>query len=85
LTQGLIYAKLGILKHMKPLDILQIIIAVLLVIAVSLQSRGGGLSSVFGGGGASFQTKRGAEKTIFIATIVLSALFFAISLVHIFI
>lgn len=70
---------------MKLLDILQIIIAALLIIAVSFQSRGGGLSSVFGGGGASFQTKRGAEKTIFIATIVLAVLFFVISLAHIFI
>jgi len=70
---------------MKLLDILQIVIAVLLIIAVSFQSRGGGLSSVFGGGGASFQTKRGAEKTIFIATIVLATLFFVISLAHIFI
>jgi len=70
---------------MKLLDILQIVIAVLLIIAVSFQSRGGGLSSVFGGGGSSFQTKRGAEKTIFTATIVLSILFFVISLAHIFI
>ena len=70
---------------MKLLDILQIVIALLLIIAVSFQSRGGGLSSVFGGGGASFQTKRGAEKTIFIATIVLSILFFVVSLAHIFI
>lgn len=70
---------------MKFLDILQIIIAVLLIITVSLQSRGGGLSSVFGGGGASFQTKRGAEKSIFVATIVLSVLFFIVSLAHLFI
>ena len=70
---------------MKLLDILQIVIAVLLIIAVSFQSRGGGLSSVFGGGGASFQTKRGVEKVIFTATIVLSILFFVISLAHIFI
>ena len=70
---------------MQLLNILQIVIAVLLIIAVSLQSRGGGLSSVFGGGGASFQTKRGAEKTMFVATIVLATLFFIISLSHIFI
>lgn len=70
---------------MKFLDILQIIIAVLLIITVSLQSRGGGLSSVFGGGGASFQTKRGVEKSIFVATIVLSVLFFIVSLAHLFI
>lgn len=70
---------------MKPLSILQIIIAVFLVITVALQTRGGGLSSIFGGGGGAFQVKRGAEKAIFIATIVLSVLFFIVSLVHIFI
>ncbi len=69
---------------MKLLDIFQIIIAILLVIAITLQSRGGGLSSVFGGSGGVYQTKRGAEKFIFITTIVLAVLFFLVSLSHIF-
>ncbi len=70
---------------MKLLNIIQIVIAVLLVIAITLQSRGGGLSSVFGGSGGVYQTKRGAEKFVFIATIVLAVLFFVISIWHIFI
>lgn len=70
---------------MSPFNILQIVIAVLLVVAVSLQSRGGGLSSIFGGGGGSFQTKRGIEKSLFITTIILASLFLIISLAHIFI
>jgi len=70
---------------MSLLNILQIVIAVLLIIAVSLQSRGGGLSSIFGGGGGSFQTKRGLEKSLFTVTIILASLFLIISLAHIFI
>jgi protein translocase SecG subunit len=63
------------------IKILQLIIAILLMIAVLLQNRGGGLSGVFGGGGGSFyMAKRGIEKKIFTATIVLSVIFFSISL-----
>ncbi|MFH1745170.1 MAG: preprotein translocase subunit SecG [bacterium] len=65
----------------KSLQIIQIIIAVLLSISILLQSKGAGLSGVFGGGGNVFSTKRGAEKKLFTATIILSVLFFAMSLV----
>ena len=42
-----------------------------------LQNRGSGLSGVFGGGGGGgFSVKRGAEKVLFKATIILSILFF---------
>lgn len=58
------------------ISIAQIVISILLVIAVLLQQRGGGLSPVFGGGGAGgYGTRRGVEKKIFYATIVLVALF----------
>ncbi len=57
------------------LPIIQVILSVLLVMAVLLQNRGGGLGSAFGGGGASYHTKRGFERTLFIATIVLGILF----------
>jgi len=58
------------------LSISQIAISVLLIAAVLLQQRGAGGSSIFGGGGGeSYYTKRGFEKVIFIATIVLAGLF----------
>lgn len=57
------------------LTISQIIISILLVTAVLLQQRGGGLAPIFGGEGGIYRTRRGAEKAIFIATVVLSALF----------
>lgn len=57
------------------LNIAQIIISVLLVTLILLQQRGGGLSPVFGGEGGVYRTRRGIEKSIFIATIILAALF----------
>ncbi|MFC1726944.1 preprotein translocase subunit SecG [Patescibacteria group bacterium] len=56
--------------------IFQIIISVSLIVAVVLQSRGTGLGSAFGGGGESYRSKRGVERILFLATIVLGVLFF---------
>jgi preprotein translocase subunit SecG len=66
------------------LQIIQIIIAVLLVAAVLVQQRGSGLSGIFGGEGASYHTKRGFEKKIFTATIILAVLFFTTSFINLF-
>lgn len=65
---------------MKNLQIAQIIVAVLLMLAILSQNRGVGLSGVFGGTGNIYRTKRGLEKKLFIATIILAVLFFSISL-----
>jgi len=62
---------------MKWLKIAQIIIAVLLMVSILLQNKGAGLSGIFGGGSDIFRTKRGAEKTLFIITFILSILFFS--------
>lgn len=59
----------------KILPYAQIGLALLLVIGILLQQRGAGLSSTFGGAGVGYSTKRGAEKVIFQATIVIAALF----------
>jgi preprotein translocase subunit SecG len=62
------------------LTIAQIAIAIILIAAVLLQARGTGLGSAFGGEGNIFRTKRGIEKILFYATIVLGILFAGISL-----
>lgn len=64
------------------LDIVQLIIAVLLVTTILLQNRGAGLGAAFGGGGNIYHTKRGVEKTLFIATIGLSATFLVIAFIN---
>jgi protein translocase SecG subunit len=57
---------------------IQIVLSVLLIIGVLLQQSEAALGSAFGGGdsfSSGYHTKRGAEKTIFIATIVIAVLF----------
>ena len=58
-----------------------IIISIALIASVILQSRGGGLGGLVGGeSGGVFSTRRGIEKTLFRATIVLSVLFFLLAI-----
>lgn len=59
------------------LPVVQIVISLLLAGAILLQARGTGLSSVFGGESTFYHTRRGVEKFIFWATIVLAVLFVA--------
>lgn len=68
---------------MQIITIVQIVVSVLLIVAILLQNRGTGLSGVFGGGDNVYQTKRGAEKFIFIATIILSFIFFGLAITNI--
>jgi len=57
------------------LGIVQIVLALLLVVSILLQNRGAGLSDTFGGSGNIYQTKRGFDKFLFMATIILSVAF----------
>lgn len=57
------------------LSLLQIILGLLLAGLILLQSKGTGLGSTFGGDMGFYGTKRGAEKMLFIATIIIAALF----------
>lgn len=63
--------------------IVQILISVLLIAAIVIQSRGTGLGSAWGGTGEFYRSKRGVEKILFIATIVLATLFFFASIANI--
>lgn len=58
----------------------QIILGVLMGICIILQSKGTGLGSTFGGDMGFYGTKRGAERLLFKATIVLATLFLVSSL-----
>lgn len=60
------------------LSIIEIILGVLLTILILLQSKGTGIGSTFGGDMGFYATKRGAEKMMFIATIVIAAFFLII-------
>ncbi len=61
----------------------QITLSVLLIASILLQARGAGLGGAFGGEGNVYRTKRGVEKTLFRATIVISILFFGVALANV--
>lgn len=65
------------------LSLVQIVLVTLLVTSVLLQMQGAGLGSLFGSSETSYHTKRGAEKTLFYATIALAIAFMATSLVSV--
>ncbi len=56
-------------------SILQLIFGVFLIVLVLIQAKGAGLGSAFGGEMGFYRTKRGFEKLLFRATIVISGLF----------
>ena len=62
------------------LKIAEVVLAVLLAASILLQARGTGIGAALGGGGNVYRTKRGAEKKIFQATIVIAILFFGVSI-----
>lgn len=62
-------------------NIAQILISITLIIVLTLQAKGSGFGSALGGQTSSvFRTRRGVEKTLFQLTVVLAAVFLAISL-----
>lgn len=63
------------------LNILEIIIAVLLIGVIILQNQGSGLSASFGGGGETFRSRRSIEKMLVYITAILATLFGVISIV----
>jgi preprotein translocase subunit SecG len=63
------------------IDIALIITSIALIASVILQSKGAGLGGLTGGDtGGVFTARRGVEKVLFRVTIVLSVLFFALTI-----
>lgn len=65
------------------INVIQIVLGVLLGVAILLQRQGAGLSGAFGGEGEFYHSRRGAEKFLFTATIILSILFFGAALANV--
>lgn len=62
------------------LYIAQIIVAIVLIVVLLLQVRGGGLGGIFGQPDSTFRSRRGVEKTLFQFTIALVILFIILSI-----
>lgn len=60
--------------------VFQIIIAILIIVAVTLQTRGSEGGVAVRTSGESYRSKRGIEKTLFYATIVFCAVFALLSI-----
>lgn len=56
--------------------------AVLLIVVILLQHKGSGLGSIFGGSGNIYSTKRGVDKILHYATIIIAGAFFTLSLLR---
>lgn len=54
----------------------------LLIILILLQAKGSGLSTVFGGEGGFYRSRRGVEKLFIYFTVFLAVLFFAVSVLQ---
>lgn len=67
----------------KVLNIVQIVLACLLTASILLQHRGTALGGAFGGEGNVYRSRRGAEKFLLYATVVLALLFVAGAIVNI--
>jgi len=61
-----------------------IAIDIVLVVVILLQQKEGGLSTVFGGEGGVYRTKRGFAKGLHYLTIILGILFVALSIAILF-
>ncbi len=65
------------------LIIAQLIVSLSLIIVILIQSEGTGLSTVFGGSGSFYRSKRGIEKLFVTITVILAILFLILSLLQI--
>ena len=65
------------------LSIVQILLAIVLIAAVVMQSKGSAGGGIFGGDASSvYHTRRGFERRLFQFTIGLAGLFFLIALIN---
>lgn len=78
LSQGLLYVRIVIARIMvRILPYIQVILSILLIVGILLQRTEASLGSAFGGDGAvgGRFMRRGAEKILFNATLIVAALF----------
>ena len=62
---------------------IQIVASILLIVLITIQQRGAALGAGVGGGGEVYSTKRGAQKKLHYATIVLATLFLVLGVLNI--
>ena len=66
----------------KIINIIEIIVAIMLIISILLQNRGAGLSGTFGGGFEGYYTRRGFERFLVYFSIFLSIVFIILAIIN---
>ena len=64
------------------LNIIQLVLAFILILVILLQQKGSGLGAAFGGSSNIYSTKRGLDKILHYITIGAAVIFFIVSLVR---
>lgn len=62
----------------------QLVLAILLIAIIAIQQKGSGISGVFGGTSNIYSTKRGIDKMLLTATIIVAIAFFGLGIVRLF-
>lgn len=62
------------------LQVVEIILAILLIVVILLQQRGTGIGGAFGSEGFAFRGRRGVERFLFRATIFLAVAFVGVAI-----
>ena len=65
---------------MNTISIAQLVVAVLLAASILIQQQGSGIGGAFGGDSGTYRSRRGIEKWLFRATIVLAIAFFGLAI-----
>lgn len=65
------------------LNLAEIMVSIVLVVALLMQARSAGLGGIFGGGSTPYRTRRGVERTLFKLTIILVVLFIVVSIISV--
>lgn len=68
----------------KTLITFQLVSAIILIILILLQQRGAALGGAFGGEGNVYRSRRGIEKFLFRATIVVATIFIVLAIANLF-
>ncbi len=63
------------------LQIIQIIVAILLIVSILLQAQGSGIGTAFGGGGEVFRSRQRMEKALVAGTVVFATALAIISII----
>lgn len=64
------------------LRVLQLLTGVAIIAIILMQAKGSGISAVFGGDGGMYRSRRGVEKLLHRATILLSVIFMLLALIN---